>query len=360
MDMGLGDDSKVELDEEMDLMDALIILEDGLWDPSPLSNLILWEKMHCVTHAHMMELLTITKRSINDLSSTAYKHTYYNVFKALVVKKSTSKMSSSRASTPTVSNINNYMADKWDEPLLIPFRIKKEPQEEPIAPHQGNIMFLNLTVEDALTQINTPKQPKESDEEYHCQCAAAEHHNSVPLLKTPHQPELVPPETTDALTSGCENAQGTSESTGIHVPAEACVHLADNHRDHIVFQCLRNKDISQWGMSIYNDQGIILTAISLLMRWNECTFIPKDQIHHPTTQTTMEVVMILEMMVREIATLIGMQVHPLTWDKVEPLVATREEVATMDLQEEEEEESLSVLHLRLTWTVDMRELLICG
>ena len=102
--MGLGDDSKVELDEEMHPMDALIILEDGLWDPSPLSNLILWEKMHCVTHAHMMELLTITKRSI-DLSSAAYKHTYYNVFKALVVKKSTSKMSSSRASIPTVSNI---------------------------------------------------------------------------------------------------------------------------------------------------------------------------------------------------------------------------------------------------------------
>ena len=51
---------------------------------------------------------------------------------------------------------------------------------------------------------------------------------------------------------------------------------------------------------------------------------------------TTEVVMILEMMAREITTLIGMKVHPLTWDEVEPLVATQEEVATMDLQEEEE------------------------
>jgi hypothetical protein len=80
--------------EEIDLMEALHVLEDNIWDPSPLTNLCLKIKMRQVAHSKTMGILSLCHTLIEPASEW-YKKTYVTMFEALVDKKVAKKTSDS-------------------------------------------------------------------------------------------------------------------------------------------------------------------------------------------------------------------------------------------------------------------------
>jgi hypothetical protein len=67
----------------------------------------------------------------------------------------------------------------------------------------------------------------------------------------------MPPAATDNSTSARNYTHSASEHSGTRVPTNARIPIADNRRDRIAFQRLRNDDVSRRGTSVYDDQGIV-------------------------------------------------------------------------------------------------------
>ena len=105
---GQSKDSDVE---EVDPMEALHVLEDNIWDLSPLTNLHIRIKMNQVVHSETMGILSLFHMPVEPASEW-YRKTYVTMFKALVDKKVARKTSDSHTSTlrtlhsPTYSDWN--------------------------------------------------------------------------------------------------------------------------------------------------------------------------------------------------------------------------------------------------------------
>jgi hypothetical protein len=65
-------------------------------------------KIRNIAHAQTVEVLTLVKKKI-DLSLTMYKNMYLDIFKALIAKRITSTKIDSITSTPSVTNLEDYM-----------------------------------------------------------------------------------------------------------------------------------------------------------------------------------------------------------------------------------------------------------
>jgi hypothetical protein len=161
-----SEDSDVE---EIDPMDALHALEDNIWDPSPLTNLRLKIKMRQVAHSETMGILSLCHMPIEPASKW-YKKTYVTMFKALVDKKVAKKTSDSRASTPSVSGLTQFLS-KEDADTAYQLNpnyqttIPTEAQLPPTPLTPGIITFTD-PLDDATAQMNTPQCPNKSDALY--------------------------------------------------------------------------------------------------------------------------------------------------------------------------------------------------
>jgi hypothetical protein len=101
----LTDDSKIELEDPMEMMNRC----DGvIWDKCPYTNHHLHLKIRQVVHNQMAEVLTLIKKKI-DLALTVYRNMYLDIFKALIVKWIASKKTDTLTTTPSVTNIDDYM-----------------------------------------------------------------------------------------------------------------------------------------------------------------------------------------------------------------------------------------------------------
>ena len=74
----------------------------------PFTNQYLHIKIRQVAHNQMVEVLTLAQKK-TDLSSTLYKNMYLNIFRALIVKQIASKKTDTITSTPSVTNLEEYM-----------------------------------------------------------------------------------------------------------------------------------------------------------------------------------------------------------------------------------------------------------
>jgi hypothetical protein len=158
--------------EEINPMDTLHALEDNIWDPSPLTNPCLKIKMRQVVHSETMGILSPCHMLIEPASKW-YKKTYVTMFKALVDKKVAKKTSDSRASTPSVSGITQFLSKEDADAtyqlnpnyrMTIPMEAQLPPT--PLTP--GIITFTD-PLDDTMAQMNMPQHPDESDTLYN-QC----------------------------------------------------------------------------------------------------------------------------------------------------------------------------------------------
>ena len=160
---------------------------------------------------------------------------------------------------PSVMNIKDFMGLNQ---FVTPQAPKQEPKRAriPLLPWDWDQPSLpNPVVENATARINALQQHDEPDEEY-CRCrnaATRQHHvtfDKMPLRAEPQQEDQ-----TEDTASGHPTAQGTSEMSGpmIQVPRNACIPMASNCQDKIVYQWLQNEDLETYGLSWYDDQEII-------------------------------------------------------------------------------------------------------
>jgi hypothetical protein len=178
---------------------------------------------------------------------------YMHMFGALLAKKVASKTSDSRATTPSATNMEDYMESSpiTTQALLTP--LKEETWDGGIPPPQhvpGNVTVINPVVEDTLVHINAPRQTNETDETYHRRRAVVIRHGSRMA------PEEVDDRVNKTTTTSRKSTRRQTENTGIRMPPRGRIPLVDNHMDRIVYQRIRNEDLARSGASAYDDQGI--------------------------------------------------------------------------------------------------------
>ena len=124
----------------------------------------------------------------------------------------------------------------------------------PLTP--GNITF-NDPLDDAMAQMNAPRQLHESNETYEQRRNAALRHTQQRTVEPEPQTKTEPTDNDlDSFTT-CSQARGTNEP---HTPARMGpfhVPMNDDLQTRIVFQKLRNEDLASWGKSPYDNQGIV-------------------------------------------------------------------------------------------------------
>jgi hypothetical protein len=246
--------------EEINLMDALHMLEDNIWDPSPLTNPCLKIKMRQVAHSETMGILSLCHMLIEP-ASERYKKTYITMFKALVDKKVAEKTSDSRALTPSVSGLTQFLS-KEDTDTTYQLNpnywttIPMEAQLPPTPLTPGIITFTDL-LDNAMAQMNMPQCPDESDTLYN------QHRNAVlrhaqqravqpePHIKTEMVNNDIDSFTTHSQARGTNEPHPYTRTTPFHAP------MNDDLQTRIVFQRLHNEDLASCGKSLYDDQGIV-------------------------------------------------------------------------------------------------------
>ena len=106
-------------------MDILNQSKGLIWDKSLFVNPHLCLKIRKVAHNQMIEVLTLAKKKI-ALASIVYKNMYLDIFRALIAKQIASKKRDTITSTPSITNLEDYMEQHVDTPQHIP---KCEPEE---------------------------------------------------------------------------------------------------------------------------------------------------------------------------------------------------------------------------------------
>jgi hypothetical protein len=159
----------VDSDMEVELVDEAESAIDELWGKSPLTNATLKEKMRCIAEMQATDILGIMPRN-TPAGPTEYRQMYVCVFGALLVKKVVSKTSDSRATTPSATNMEDYMESSpiTTQAPLTP--LKEETWDGGIPPLQhvpGNVTVIDPAVENTLVHINAPRQTNKMDETYH-------------------------------------------------------------------------------------------------------------------------------------------------------------------------------------------------
>ena len=147
-------------------MDVLERCEDSIWEVSPFQNPRHHEKIRRVAHNQTLEGLVLLGKK-TELASSDYKAMYIRVFKAVVAKQTALNKSDSRPSTPSISNIEEYMEHGQSQTQPEPKMEVEELSVPQRACKMVEIPFVDPLVENVIAQINTPQQHGEPDDTYH-------------------------------------------------------------------------------------------------------------------------------------------------------------------------------------------------
>jgi len=239
-------------------MDVLNLCEEEIWENSPFRNHQLRLKIRKVAHKQTRTVLVALRRKA-EIGSDDYLGMYTKVFKALVTKRIASGKTDSRASTPSVTNWEDYTEHDED---MIQLKLKREPEEAQVPqPSHGpsSVSFADPLIADAVAQMYAPQQQGESAGEYHHRRDAAIRLHNVALEGTPTHHDTNQPSLTEDLESAHLAARRTSKvpTPATQARCEVRVPMADQRKDRIAYQHLRNEDMEMRGSSLYDDQGII-------------------------------------------------------------------------------------------------------
>ena len=140
-------------------------MEDELLDSLPLTNPQLHKKMQNVAHGQTWNVMAIKWMEAN-MASPVYQSMYCQIFKALIAKKVALKTSDSRASTPSVTHISEYMDSDSDMGKPIQRPELEGRLEYPSTHNSGNVSFVDPMVKDMMTQMRAPQQSGKSMDSY--------------------------------------------------------------------------------------------------------------------------------------------------------------------------------------------------
>jgi hypothetical protein len=128
---------------EVELVNEAELAIDELWDKSPLTNATLKEKMQQIAGTQATNILSIMPRN-TPTGPTEYRQMYVCMFGALLAKKVVLKTLDSRATTPSATNMEDYMESSpiTTQAPLTP--LKEETWDGGIPPPQHvPVMILN-------------------------------------------------------------------------------------------------------------------------------------------------------------------------------------------------------------------------